>query len=1311
MANSCNFKTSEASTKSWFRTKGLIDKYLNILDLPNFRKANTKWSKHANDTYGVEGRLFLEENDGKKAVPNKEMFETIDIKKGVFYAEGDTPSNIEVQDKIFEFISQMGISIQSLNEYKEDYKRRTGKDLSDDIKGIADSFRNIIALDDTKYLHEEVGHMATIFYKDQSAVKKAMDLVDQVDLYMDVKNSYEELYKEGTKSAEELETKIKLEVLGKLVGNALSDPVGTKKETKSRLFRLLERIFNYFKDLFSNNKTQSKNLNDYVNKIADDILKANSNAFDNTKLGSNLFAVETKELDDLTSKMQDIVISSQQRLYGLRQRQSKNSKPSQRLKRNISKIREQLQLNNAVLGLAKFLKFLKEDTADVKQYMQEVGNGTKEITSLALDNLSEYIAYYKPHLQELEIILENDFGLTKMRWDILKDVISDEIKSFREIENFLKKYNLKLSQDWIKENNKEVDFDESELEQVNHDSSSALFWFGSLKNADDNILRIIQNQVVNVKNKVFRNTVSFGSEIIKYAEELGLTGKSFDWIAEKKDGMPTGRFMSKHKLTEWAEARNKFHKELHEKYGFDEDPTIRYFQKQQLKYGKKNQAKLKRYKTEVAKWYAANTIVKDNWNDIMEQRKAELSEEQFKEWQDENMPLRDPVFPERGHYFAGELTEPSDGRISNVKKSGRNYKTQTVDWTNPDYYNLSPNQLEFLNYIKNRKGTIDAGLPKNTDVNLLPQINDSLVDILKLKKPKLFNQLKLAAKREFVTDQDDTEFGDRSAHLRPDGSKAQYLPIHYTSLLEDPSAVSMDILSSMILYYEMAEDFNQMKKNLPTFNMILRQLGNRKLFDPKKGLIPGTQTNTYDTLEKFFEMQVFGVTKTFKEITIPGTNKKINLSKIVTKINSYVRTNNLAWNMFTTLSGYFTGTIFSRIEDFLGRYTTVKSKTWAMKEWAYNLPHITKEMGKPNKTNRLAIILLNLNLLPGHSFDNLDVNRLSKKSIDSGLYWSYEIADFHLKGQLALAAMHNFRYHEGNFYSYAEFKKAFPEEDFYSKTSIYDMLEIDDNYQMQLGDITERQWNVLKNRIENLGARIDGVLLDTDRAAAHQHYLAQLVTTHRGWLFDGIANRFKKKGFNYGVDAVEEGYYRTFWNDVMIPVFFSKERMENIKKLINEWDSLEDYQKYGIAKTLWETAFVLFLAITATLLNAIADDDDEELFVYMAYLSNRVLLEVSAFTPFMVVPTPDGIAAGTPGLFEITNTLNSPFVATKQFEAMFDIADLFSGEEIERGGYKGMPKFQKELIRLTPVLKGLNTIRSVENANQFLKNKPLRWLY
>lgn len=89
MASSCDFKTSEAATKSWFRKKGIIDEFLNIDSgrLDEFRAKNREYSEYANSKFGILGKLFTEANDGAKAVPNTKMFHRIDAAKGILYDE------------------------------------------------------------------------------------------------------------------------------------------------------------------------------------------------------------------------------------------------------------------------------------------------------------------------------------------------------------------------------------------------------------------------------------------------------------------------------------------------------------------------------------------------------------------------------------------------------------------------------------------------------------------------------------------------------------------------------------------------------------------------------------------------------------------------------------------------------------------------------------------------------------------------------------------------------------------------------------------------------------------------------------------------------------------------------------------------------------------------------------------------------------------------------------------------------------------------------------------------------------------------
>lgn len=99
MANSCEFKTSEASTKAHMRTEGLIDEYLVIKKLNDFRKYVSKWSAYITATMGIEGRLFSEKEFGDKrqAIPNKEMFKKIDNANGIYY-QLDAQSTVDEED-------------------------------------------------------------------------------------------------------------------------------------------------------------------------------------------------------------------------------------------------------------------------------------------------------------------------------------------------------------------------------------------------------------------------------------------------------------------------------------------------------------------------------------------------------------------------------------------------------------------------------------------------------------------------------------------------------------------------------------------------------------------------------------------------------------------------------------------------------------------------------------------------------------------------------------------------------------------------------------------------------------------------------------------------------------------------------------------------------------------------------------------------------------------------------------------------------------------------------------------------------------
>ena len=121
------FKTAEASSKASLRTKGAIDKFLNILDVNMFNKLNKKWTADAVKRFDITGKLFYNDND--KAVANKVAFKKIDNAKGINYQKNQTVSNEgiiasekTIRDLAAKIADRIGMTVKFESDRSKDYK-------------------------------------------------------------------------------------------------------------------------------------------------------------------------------------------------------------------------------------------------------------------------------------------------------------------------------------------------------------------------------------------------------------------------------------------------------------------------------------------------------------------------------------------------------------------------------------------------------------------------------------------------------------------------------------------------------------------------------------------------------------------------------------------------------------------------------------------------------------------------------------------------------------------------------------------------------------------------------------------------------------------------------------------------------------------------------------------------------------------------------------------------------------------------------------------------------------------------------------
>jgi len=220
---SCNdkrkFRTSEASTKASLRTKGAIDKFLNILDYNKFNNLNNQWSKNAQERFDIKGKLFSEEDS--KAIPNKEAFKKIDNSKGIFYQGDEMPvskSSAETLAIMKAAAQKMGIDFQSLEEYA-----KANPDINvKGVNGLADLIKGTIAVAqgmESVATTEEIVHIATAILEQTNPkfITALISKIDRFKIYKEVLDKYGKRKEYQLSNGKPDIRKIKKEAVDKLI--------------------------------------------------------------------------------------------------------------------------------------------------------------------------------------------------------------------------------------------------------------------------------------------------------------------------------------------------------------------------------------------------------------------------------------------------------------------------------------------------------------------------------------------------------------------------------------------------------------------------------------------------------------------------------------------------------------------------------------------------------------------------------------------------------------------------------------------------------------------------------------------------------------------------------------------------------------------------------------------------------------------------------------------------------------------------------------------------------------------------------------
>jgi hypothetical protein len=841
------------------------------------------------------------------------------------------------------------------------------------------------------------------------------------------------------------------------------------------------------------------------------------------------------------------------------------------------------------------------------------------------------------------------------------------------------------------------------------------YLMGTTRDSSQPILRLLNATVKNIMHIAKRNTLSFAG---KFLDKLNhRIGQSMDWAYEKYNGKFTGYLISEYNYGWFKEEKEKFFKGINDKYKYPQDAhartkeinnivtrhnnmfvteneiselSMKIFNEgstpelierieglnKKLEQIESDYNTVLEYRSEISEWYKDNTTSIANVDEIIQSviNDPELTSAEKNVWYTNNVLLNDD-----GDVLAyvNELSQPSG------------------KYLNADYNRLSSTDLEDLNYIKKTKEELDKFLPTKLN-KLAPQTYQSTIDtFMKTQLPELKERLKFLGKST-VTKQEDDEIGELTGDkisYEDETRIIKYNPTRYTRQLREPNNISTDLLSSMIAYAKMVSEFKEKAERIEQIEFIAQNIKSGLTVNTDTNITSSTNTsNLIKQLENYLRVQIMGMS--YPDITITGTN--INLTKLLKNFARFTSSKNLGLNFVTQAVDGITSTIWYNVEKVMGDTVTKKSSALGYKVFKELVQDSIKESVSTIKNNKLSAILRTLGLSDNiHSiFNDLDKNILMRDAGNKALYAGYRASNFFISGNAALSGMHNFRLYNGKWYTEREFSKIQnPTEQFDSLPSAYDNMRVE-NGLMIIDNMDTKTLNLFTRRMNNLISKIDGKLSSEDKTYAHSTLIGIVTLIHRDWILDGISRRLKKRGFNFDTNTVDEGYWRTTGR-FMSNFFASKEKIKNLKFLVENYNALDDVEKEGVRRTMSELIVAVGFIALAILLNLGDDDDDDRPLDYLrdmaAYLATRTTVELTAFY----------------NPFEYIYAATDVFVIGRDLKRIISFTEMFDAREIESGKWEGWTRSQKYFLQNIPGVNGTLSVANPEASNRYIINNVL----
>ena len=376
----------------------------------------------------------------------------------------------DLKGKLYSFLSKLGINV-SIENLQEKY--------GDDTEGLANAFDRIIKISNrisseelTPVLAEETAHIAIELSSNQEDIERMLEKVNETAEYKANAEQYRARYAKEGKTKEQVERKVRKEVLGKILAVKILDNFNKENATNSTetgMFHLLEKLWNGVLDFFKiseENRSFFVEFGQILDALSGEVIAENTEEFTNTSIENEVYYSLTEEGKELRIKL----LNSLEALGG--KHDLAVNEGARRFA--VQRIKENIQLGDFFLAAQAQVRLLSTDiekATDVISESKRDNPGDPYAGVSGIDSMSIMIASatLEDNLQTLEQILldhhTNDL-ISKKEVESIENDIQNVRGQYNSIRSDLNKIISKTSLETTYESLREAGATEKDIQKV-----------------------------------------------------------------------------------------------------------------------------------------------------------------------------------------------------------------------------------------------------------------------------------------------------------------------------------------------------------------------------------------------------------------------------------------------------------------------------------------------------------------------------------------------------------------------------------------------------------------------------------------------------------------------------------------------------------------------------------------------------------------------------------------------------------------------------------------------------------------------------